>query len=179
MIDINSSTPPRFTWTQIFLHWLSVLLMLSVFTLIVGRGLTDQKILRAFTLSWHEIAGLSILIISLFRLLVFLKSQNSETTRSFIVRAGHASLYMLLIAQPILGLLLTNARGGKALNLYGLHIPQIISANEDLADQLEVIHGWVGWIFLTIILGHIVAALWHIFVKKDQSVGDMLPWIKR
>ena len=62
---------------------------------------------------------------------------------------------------------------GSVLPFTSLHIPSPMTANHDLSEQLGNIHGWVGTIFYYVIGLHILGALWHHFVRRDDTLRRM------
>ncbi len=85
------------------------------------------------------------------------------------------ALYALLLTQPILGLLHTNARGDRV-NLFFLgQLPAIIGQNRPLAKQLLEVHEPVGFLLLGLIALHASAALYHHFWRRDDTLEAMLP----
>jgi cytochrome b561 len=87
----------------------------------------------------------------------------------------HASLYVLLLAMPIVGYIANSAYGATT-PFFGLfHIPPIIGKNEELATQLFTLHRWVGWLVILLVLTHISAALYHHFIRRDAVLKRMLP----
>jgi cytochrome b561 len=90
-------------------------------------------------------------------------------------KAGHAFLYLFLLALPLTGWLLTNAQG-KAASFFGLfNLPMLVAKNRDLVDQLGDIHETGAWVFIALVGLHVGAALWHHFWRKDQVLRSMLP----
>jgi cytochrome b561 len=85
------------------------------------------------------------------------------------------ALYALLLTQPILGLLLTNAYGERV-NLFFLgQLPALIGQDRPLERQLLEIHKTVGFLLLGLIALHASAALFHHFWRRDDTLGAMLP----
>jgi len=76
----------------------------------------------------------------------------------------HTSLYVLLLAMPIVGYIANSAYGAST-PFFGLfELPRIIGKNEALATQLFALHRWVGWLVVLLALTHISAALYHHFI---------------
>jgi cytochrome b561 len=87
----------------------------------------------------------------------------------------HTSLYVLLLAMPIVGYI-ANSAFGAATPFFGLfELPPIIGRNEGLATQLFALHRWVGWLVILLVLIHVSAALYHHFIRGDAVLKRMLP----
>jgi cytochrome b561 len=85
------------------------------------------------------------------------------------------ALYLFLLIQPILGII-TLQVGGKAVKLFGVTLlPSFVDvANRTLSHQLEDIHGTIGTVFYYVIGLHILAAFWHHFGRRDNTLKRML-----
>ena len=84
-------------------------------------------------------------------------------------------LYALLLIQPILGLLQTNAYGDRV-NLFFLgRLPALIGQDRPLAKQLLAVHETVGLLLLGLLALHASAALYHHFWRRDDTLEAMLP----
>ena len=93
----------------------------------------------------------------------------------FAAQWSEHALYALLLTQPILGLLQTNAHGDRV-NLF-LHgqLPTLIGQDRPLAKQLLAVHKTVGLLLLGLIALHASAALYHHFWRRDDTLEAMLP----
>jgi cytochrome b561 len=82
---------------------------------------------------------------------------------------------LLLLAQPLVGLLYTNAYGLRV-NLFFLgEIPAVIDRDRQLASQLGSVHSFLGYTLLAVIGLHAAAALFHHFIRRDEVLNTMLP----
>jgi cytochrome b561 len=84
-------------------------------------------------------------------------------------------LYLLLLAQPGLGLLQTNARGQQVDFLFLIRLPPVVGADRPLARQLHELHELAANALLILIGMHAAAALFHHFVRRDDVLNAMLP----
>jgi cytochrome b561 len=91
---------------------------------------------------------------------------------------AHTLIYLLLLAMPALGWLLSNARG-QAVSLPGLGtLPMLTGRDLDLADELEAWHGGAGWMLAALTAVHMAAALWHHWVRRDAVLAAMWPGLR-
>jgi cytochrome b561 len=87
----------------------------------------------------------------------------------------HTSLYVLLLAMPVVGYIANSAYGATT-PFFGLfELPMIVDKNEMLATQLFAIHRWVGYLVIILILTHVSAALYHYLIRRDTVLQRMLP----
>ena len=86
----------------------------------------------------------------------------------------HFALYAFFIVMPILGMM-TAWTDGKTLFIpfTDIALPALMAENEALAHQLEDLHGQIGDIFYWVIGFHVLAALYHHFVRKDNTLSRM------
>jgi cytochrome b561 len=163
------------------MHWLTAGLMLSVFILAFSIDLATSRASHTAFLQLHRSVGLTIWALTLFRLSWrhFAKypdwpSDMSQTMRLAAV-ASEYTLYALLLVQPILGILHTNAHGDRV-NLFFIgQLPALIEKNRPLAQELLSAHKALGFVLLGLIALHVSAALFHHFWRRDDTLTAMLP----
>jgi len=163
------------------MHWLTAGLMQIVFVLAFCIDLATSRASHIAFLQLHRSVGLTIWVVTLLRLVWrhFAKypdwpSDMSQTMRVAAVASEYA-LYALLLAQPILGLLQTNAHGDHV-NLFFIgELPALIEKNRPLAQRLLTVHKAVGFSLLGLIALHVSAALFHHFWRRDDTLTAMLP----
>jgi len=163
------------------MHWLTAGLMLSAFALAFSIDLATSRAAHTVFLQLHRSVGLTIWVLTLFRLAwrYFAKypdwpSDMSQTMRVAAMTSEYA-FYALLLAQPLLGLLQTNAHG-DTVNLFLLgQLPALIEKNRPLAHQLLTAHKAVGFSLLGLVVLHVSAALFHHFWRRDDALTAMLP----
>jgi cytochrome b561 len=80
------------------------------------------------------------------------------------------ALYALLLIQPILGVLYTNAQGDRVNLFYLGRLPALIGRDRALERQLGEVHETVGLVLLGLI-----GALYHHFWRRDETLRAMLP----
>ena len=176
-LDETLPSRPR---ALVVLHWLTALFLAIAAALILIRDEVDGRGMRSWLLEGHHHFGLFILLLFLARVVLRFRLGKlpSEGNTSAFVRlaAGstHMALYVLLLAQPLLGWALSNAEG-KPVHFLGLTLPALVASDEDLADSLTVWHQDVAWVLLALITLHMGAAFWHHFVLRDRTLRMMLP----
>lgn len=164
------------------LHWLMALLVAAAYFFIEQRGLFPRGSAgRAGMMQAHYWMGLAVFVLVLWRLALRRRHGAPAITpalprwQAWPSRLLHASLYAFLVAMPVLGLL-TAWTDGKTLYVPFTHlaIPALVGEHEDLAHRLEDLHGSIGEIFYWVIGAHILAALYHHFVRRDDTLRRML-----
>lgn len=164
------------------LHWLMAIMIALTYLAIEQRGLFERESTGRFAMmQTHFWFGISIFILVWVRISQRLKYRVPHITPTIPAwQAGlshvfHFALYAFFIAMPILGIM-TAWTDGKILFIpfTGIELPALMAENEGLAHQLEDLHGQIGEIFYWIIGFHILAALYHHFVRKDNTLQRML-----
>lgn len=165
-------------------HWLTVIAILLAFTLVLLREVADGDLLRAGLLNVHRILGLLIGLLAIGRLLFRWRQPMAKpvasTTRAqrWAAAAVHGLLYALLLTLPVLGVLLTNARGHLVtLPMLG-SLPPLVARDLDWADSLEEWHGNLAWLLAGLVSLHVAAALWHHWARKNDVLAAMAPWVR-
>jgi cytochrome b561 len=164
-------------------HWVTLSLMLVALPLgFVIQHVKDASKMGFYAL--HESAGLTILFVVLARLawrwLSPPPSQPSDMPKLFRVAstAVHHSLYGLLILQPILGFMATNAWGfpmrGATAYLGFIEFPKFMEAWESLAKILSLLHSIGGWLLVVLIVLHVGGALFHHAIRRDGTLMRMI-----
>jgi superoxide oxidase len=181
MRDVGNSKRGVFDRATRLMHWLTAGLILCAFLLAFSIDLAASRAAHTAFLQLHRSVGLTVWVLTLFRLAWrhFAKYPDwpgdmSQTMRVAAVASEYA-LYALLLAQPILGLLQTNAHGDRV-NLFLIgQLPALIEKNRPLAQQLLTAHKAAGFSLLGLIALHVSAALFHHFWRRDDTLTAMLP----
>jgi len=170
-----------FDRTTRLMHWLTAGFMLLVFVLAFSIDLATSRSAHIAFLQLHRSMGLSVWVLTLARFIWrhFATYPNWPSDMSQAMRvaamASEYALYALLLAQPILGLLQTNAHGDRVDLFFIGQLPALIDKNRSLAQQLLTAHKAVGFSLLGLIAVHVSAALFHHFWRRDDTLTAMLP----
>ena len=172
----------RYTNTAVVLHWLIAVLIIGAFAL--GLVMTDMPGISPAKLryfSWHKWAGVTVLLLAALRLLWRLKNRPPdfpEAMPAWQRRAAHGLhhlLYLLIFAVPLSGYFYTLATGYPVVWFGLVKLPVLIAKNKALADTLEPVHYWLNMVMAGLVVLHVLAALKHHFVDRDDTLRRMLP----
>lgn len=169
----------------LLLHWATAVLLALAAAAIVLRDYAEGGGLRALLLVAHESCGIAVLALTLARLVWRIRGRvgavHADQPRAlhWSARAGHYTIYAVLLALPLLGWLAVDAHGRELLFLGVLRLPQLLARNRVLADALEQWHLWTAWGLLVLVAGHVAFALAHHLVRRDAVLSSMLPLLKR
>ncbi len=171
----------RYNQVSIGLHWLMLLLIGAVYSLmefrdIFPRGSDPREAMKA----WHYTLGLSVFALVWLRLVArFIGGTPSITPAppAWQARLGglvHVLLYGLMIGMPLGGWLILSAEGDP-IPFFGLHLPPLTGPNEQLAELIEDIHETGAEAGYVLIALHAAASLVHHYLMKDDTLRRMLP----
>jgi cytochrome b561 len=180
-MSVNSGTPQIYDRVMRAIHWSTLGLIAAVFAIawIAHSGLVGEYYQPVMQL--HRSLGLTVLGLTIFRVAWRSRADiprlpaDLPIIQKLAARATEAVLYLLLIAQPLLGLLHTNARGPRVDFFFLGALPPVIGPDRALARQLHDLHALVAIVLLVLIGLHAAAALFHHFVRRDNVLNAMLP----
>lgn len=189
----------RYTAVAIVLHW-AIAFGIAGNVLIgwwmhaaIDAAETRARAIAAFQL--HKSVGLTILALSLFRLFWRLLHPPAELPSTMpkweklLAKAVHGAFYVLMVAIPLAGWLYVSAqwRADGPLNVptlwFGLvEIPHLLALNETasgvrmtLSRAFLSAHEVLAWSMVALAALHVVAALKHHFIDRDDVLAGMAP----
>ena len=175
------NTTNRYGSLSIGIHWLMLLLFVAVYAFIELRelypkGSDPREALKA----WHFMAGMLVFVLVWPRLAARF-SGSTPVIRpepagwmQLAAKLGHLALYALMIVMPLSGWLELSAFG-KPTPFFGLELPALIGENKDLAKQIKEVHETIGTVGYYLIGLHVAAALYHHYIKRDNTLTRILP----
>jgi cytochrome b561 len=169
-----------------FLHWMIVVLVVYQFVLASAFEDLPVSMARLQLLGTHKALGMTVLMLTVVRLSWRLLNDTPEIPASrtrLLAQITHYAFYLLLLAVPLSGWLLSSA-SNLSVSYFRLFVfPDLVSSNEELAQLLKVVHETLNFTLAAVALLHLTAALWHQFRLHDGVLGRMLPgprlWGKR
>jgi cytochrome b561 len=171
----------RYGSLSIGIHWLMVLLFVAVYgTVELHESFEKGSDLRAALMTWHFTLGMLVFVLLWLRLAARLSGPapaiqpEPPGLQQLSSKLLHLALYALMIGMPLTGWLMLSA-AGKPIPFFGLELPALIGENESLAEQLEELHEVVGTTGYFLIGLHTVAALYHHYIVRDNTLTRMLP----
>ncbi len=171
----------RFSSLSITLHWSMALLISAVYaTILLRENYPRGTDIREGLKAWHFMLGLVVLLLVFIRALVRLTSRKPLITpqpsawQARFAGMTHFALYAFMLAMPFAGWLILSA-SGKMIPFFGLELPALIGPSKALADQVKALHETFGMVGYFLIGLHAVAAIFHHYVIKDNTLLRMLP----
>ncbi|WP_378595331.1 cytochrome b [Neisseria weixii] len=140
--------------TARYLHWGMALCYTVMFATAIAWNMNDSL---KFLMNPHRAIGILLLILTLFRVIWAITHAKQPPAKSLTAKLGHAALYVLMLAVPIVGVV---RQAGFA------------QGNQPLIDLGNAWHGVLAWALLLLVAGHIgMVAVHH--AKGDKILNRM------
>lgn len=175
----------RYSTVSLVLHWLIAALVVTQIGLIAAHEATDGPISREFV-NLHKSVGLSILVLTLARLGWRIANPaiplplEMPRWQKLLARTNHVLFYVLLLAMPLVGWAASSA-AGRDIVWFGLFewplLP--IGGGRETARDLMDVHEAAAKLLIFLVVLHIVGALKHQFIDRDNVLHRMIPLIPR
>ncbi|MDO9587354.1 MAG: cytochrome b [Brevundimonas sp.] len=175
----------RYSTVSLVLHWLIAALVVAQVALIAAHDATEGPLSREFV-NLHKSVGLGILVLTLGRL--GWRSANPaiplppQTPRwqKLVARGTHVLFYVFLIAMPLVGWAASSAAGRDIVWLGLFEWPLLpVGGGRETAGRLMDLHELAAKGLYVLIFLHVVGALKHHVVDRDNVLHRMIPLIPR
>ncbi len=165
-----------------WLHWLMAGLVVLAYCLILSRTqLTRGSEYRVLVVQSHYWTGLLLLGLAFFRLAERRRHAPPAITPPLqgtlrrVATLTHYLMYAFLFVQPVLGLLTVMVEKGALPILFtDAAIPWPLPTSGRTAEYFEDLHKLFATLFYYVAGLHAAAALWHHFIRKDDTLKRML-----
>jgi cytochrome b561 len=191
----------RYTKTAKILHWLIAVAIFGMFALgwymselpkegpkqmaydlfdwgIYTWTLSEEASPRTFYFNLHKSIGITILALVIVRIFWRLTHKAPAMLASYkawetkLASGVHRLLYVLMVALPLSGLVMAVA-SKYGVKWFGLEFIGGLD-NKPLREVFKEAHEIIGVVILLIIILHILGALKHKFIDKDETLDRML-----
>lgn len=171
---MNASTPTTssgYSRFSIFVHWISAILIVSLFLTHEGERGSAAFI---FHVSGGAIAGAFLLWRVWHRIR---RGMTTKPEQSFLLNLASQIVIWGFLAAIVLviltGYLLPWSRG-SAIDIFGMvSIPSPMARNHDLHEWFEKIHTISGQVFVPLLILHVLGAIKHAVIDKDGITRRM------
>ncbi len=179
-----SLTTPRYRYdpVQRGFHWtMAAMIVIAIALGIVAAYLPPGTSPRRELLDFHKSIGMTVLVLLPLRLIYRLirgePAHRTEPDRRthLAAKTAHWGLYGLMLAMPITGYIYSGA-GGYSLPWFGVFTwPRLLSKSETLAHAGFLLHSRIAWVIGGLIVLHVLAVAWHVWIKRDDVLSRMAP----
>lgn len=189
-------TQARYSTVAIILHWLIAALL--VWVVLLGWEASDlQGSAKVAPLQLHKPLGITILLLTLFRLGWRLThrppaiSPHLKPWERRLASVAHWGFYIILLALPLTGWAMVSASKLITvfpIDMFGLFNWPALSFLTSLpADQMKATHEalenahhlMAKLIVYGLVPLHVLGALKHQFIDKDNEMARMIPFLAR
>ena len=164
-----------------FFHWVIATLIIAL--LIVGwvmSSLGDDAAIKFTLYAYHKQFGLLVFCLALLRILWTLKVghpplNNIAWWERLLAKLSHLFLYCAMVFMPLSGWMMSTASGYLP-KVFGVAIAMPgIPENKAVASFAHTVHEILPWLIVIVLLGHVVGALKHHFIDKNDILLRMMP----
>lgn len=168
----------KYSGLRVALHWLTVVLVVAVYATINLKDFFPKgSSARDGIKEWHFMLGLCMLAVVLVRLLARWAQPGppdlaGPVWQLRLAKAVHWSLYIFMIGMPLAGWLVLST-AGKPVPFFGFELPPLMGLDKILSKQIKDVHETVATIGYFVIGLHALAALFHHYILKDNTLRRM------
>ncbi|WP_415400976.1 cytochrome b [Tateyamaria sp. SN3-11] len=170
------STATRYGTVAVTIHWLSAIFILALIGSGFRAGSLVDSAAKASILTLHVPLGIIILLLTLIRLAwwVFADKkpphvEGDPAWQTLSAKAVHVLFYIVILGMAASGIGMMVLSGAGSVLFGGADVPL-----PDFGDFLpRVPHGIGARLMIVLLVLHVVAALYHHFIKKDGLLWRM------
>lgn len=194
-----TDTTARYDKVAILLHWVVGVLILGMFALgfwmhelpkelkvdsldlfelgIYTVQFSEPTSLRTFYFNLHKSIGVTVLALVVFRVFWRLRHvppafpQTMQAWEKKLAEVVHRAMYLLMLAMPLSGVLMS-IYSKYGIQWFGITLVEGLD-NPALRDTFKEAHEMIGFLLLLLIVLHVVAAIKHKVVDKDDVMQRM------
>ena len=182
---MNFQKTIRYSALAMFLHWLLAIALVAMFA--VGTYMSDLPFSpwRLQLYNWHKWAGVTILTLSVLRLVWRLTHRPPALPQSIQLtmpkwqllahHATHGGMYALFFIVPLVGWAYSSAAGFPVVVFGVLPLPDFVPVGKALAALIKPWHQITALTLAGLVLMHVAAAFKHQWIDKDKLINRMLP----
>ena len=172
----------KYSKIAILFHW-AIALLIGANILLANLAEDLPKAARAAYMSPHKAIGISILVLTVGRILWRLSHRPPalpDKVAGLQAKAGlavHMLFYVLMIVMPLTGWLMISANGKAApVDFFGLFtVDMAIGKNTMLSGFAHESHEFLATPLLILICLHVLGAMKHQFMDKMPFIQRMWP----
>jgi cytochrome b561 len=162
-----------------WVHWASVLRGLLAYL----TSDAAEELQSGGAGQWHVLAGLLLLLLFVPRLMGHVlrrrgipkPAPEGGPTARIAAATIHVALLLFVVVQPMLGILSLWAEGeAMPIPFTAWALPPMLAIGSGAGHTIEELHETVGNVFYGVIGLHVLASLWHHFVRRDAVLRSML-----
>jgi cytochrome b561 len=185
----------RYDAVAMMLHWTMALAIVTL----LGAGLwmtdaikhTETRNVAFRVYQWHKALGLTVLVLTLVRIAWRLANPppplppDMSRFEQIGAQLSHAAFYGAMLAIPLAGWAMVSASPlGLPTIVFGLfewpHIPGLAELEDKKPAEMafKLAHKYMAFGLIALLALHVMAALKHHFVNRDEVLARMVPGLR-
>lgn len=174
----------RYPTPAMVIHWTTALLVLTALPLGIYMSDLPLSPFKLQLIAYHKWIGVTVLLLFVPRLVFRLMQPRPAPIagpdwQRKVAAITHGLLYVLLIAIPLSGWLMSSAKGFPVVYLGLAPLPDLVAKDAALGDLLKNVHQALNYLLIGLLSLHVLAALKHHVLDRDDTLVRMLPILKR
>ncbi len=169
----------RYNPISVVFHWLMAAIIVTTWSIAIVVSDMPLSPARITGYSWHKWLGVTVFFLVLLRLVWRATHPAPQLEIKMPVwqeramQLTHFALYLLMIVIPLVGWLMSSAKG-YTVNYFGLfELPDLLSKDKALGHQLKDLHEYLADVLVALVCLHVLAALKHQFIDRDGLLSRM------
>ena len=169
----------RYNPISVVFHWLMAAIIVATWSIAIVVSDMPLSPARITGYSWHKWLGVTVFFLVLLRLVWRATHPAPQLEIKMPVwqeramQLTHFALYLLMIVIPLVGWLMSSAKG-YTVNYFGLfELPDLLSKDKALGHQLKDLHEYLADVLVALVCLHVLAALKHQFIDRDGLLSRM------
>lgn len=182
-MPLRNTTARWGSLAQLF-HWVIVVLILVQFVLATQYNNLPLGMAKLGVIARHKSVGITIFGLALLRLAWRLLNPTPELPNTLkpyervLARITHFALYAIILLMPLTGWIMSSARNFPV-SWFGLvQLPDLVGRNRAVYDFMHTTHDILAGTLIAVAALHVLAALKHHFILKDDTLVRMLPFTR-
>jgi cytochrome b561 len=167
----------RFPVRSRLLHWLTAVFVFA--GLLIGFAMVNSIGSYAALLAAHMTIGVTVLLIAIIRIINRFTAKPPAWPSTIggvegkIIANSERLMYLLLIAQPLVGWAMVSATGKPVVVFGGVRLPRIAPFDEGLFFALRQTHSVLAYLLVIVIAAHVSGVLLHTVALRDRILSRM------
>lgn len=160
-------------------HWVIVLMLIGQFIMAELAEDLPLGMEKIALLARHKSVGITILLLAVLRLgwRALNPTPRAPTGARWehaLARGAHVALYGLLFAMPLSGWMMSSAKNYPVSWFNVLPLPNLVPVSESIYEFMHETHELLATTLIVIAAAHVLGALRHHFIKRDDVLKRML-----
>lgn len=176
-----TNTAQKFGIITRFLHWSIFGIFVLQYFLVYRREYFPKDAPEKLQyILLHKSLGVVVLMLAIF--MIFWRHlgkrpafvANMTKFEKKLAGSVHVLLYILMLAMPLTGIAMS-MYSGYGVSLFGqFDLPLLVEKNVDIAGIFHEMHEWISYAVIGIVGLHVLGALIHHFIRKDETLKRMI-----